>query len=174
MPGQTVSAGVCLESFVVATTDEAFVPQFVDRTGKGARHTKVCVFWVGNGKDGGTRVWRTLASFIRRPASPVNLSRCVREGGGAGLGDEQHNTRGDRMGCCFSPSPGRLPPFSRRKTACPNRSCRHTYAATVDQNVFCLALIPRFQFRAVAPHHAEPEPLVPGDPRVLFSCDIPC
>ena len=41
VPEQTVSAGVCLESFVVATTDSAFVPQFVDRTGKGAQHTKV-------------------------------------------------------------------------------------------------------------------------------------
>ena len=41
MPGQTVSAGVCLESFVVATTDKAFVPQFVDRTGKGGQHSKV-------------------------------------------------------------------------------------------------------------------------------------
>lgn len=41
VPGQTVSAGVCLESFVVATTDKDFVPQFVDRTGKGERHSKV-------------------------------------------------------------------------------------------------------------------------------------
>ena len=41
VPGQTVSAGVCLESFVVATTDKAFVPQFVDRTGKGGQHSKV-------------------------------------------------------------------------------------------------------------------------------------
>ncbi|CAN0563145.1 unnamed protein product, partial [Laminaria digitata] len=32
VPGQTVSAGVCLESFVVTTTDGNFVPQFVDRT----------------------------------------------------------------------------------------------------------------------------------------------
>ena len=48
MPGQTVSAGVCLQSFVVATTDEAFVPQFLDRfldhAGPEKQHTKVCVF----------------------------------------------------------------------------------------------------------------------------------
>ncbi|CAM9617791.1 unnamed protein product, partial [Ectocarpus fasciculatus] len=41
VPGQTVSAGVCLESFVVTTTDKGFVPQFVDRTGSGGQHTKV-------------------------------------------------------------------------------------------------------------------------------------
>eukprot|EP00752_Nemacystus_decipiens_P006311 g5691.t1 len=41
VPGQTVSAGVCLEAFVVATTDKAFVPQFVDRTGKGGQQSKV-------------------------------------------------------------------------------------------------------------------------------------
>eukprot|EP00903_Cladosiphon_okamuranus_P017946 g16513.t1 len=41
VPGQTVSVGVCLESFVVATTDKDFVPQFVDRTGKGGIQSKV-------------------------------------------------------------------------------------------------------------------------------------
>lgn len=42
VPGQTVSAGVCLESFVVATTDKAFVPQFIDRTGNDRWRTRVC------------------------------------------------------------------------------------------------------------------------------------
>ena len=48
MPGQTVSAGVCLQSFVVATTDETFVPQFLDRfldhPGREGQHTKVRSF----------------------------------------------------------------------------------------------------------------------------------
>ena len=44
VPGQTVSAGVCLESFVVATTDSAFVPQFIDRTGNDRWRTRVRVF----------------------------------------------------------------------------------------------------------------------------------
>ena len=42
MPGQMVSAGVCLESFVVATTDSNFSPQFVDRTGSQRWNTRVC------------------------------------------------------------------------------------------------------------------------------------
>ncbi|CAN0228321.1 unnamed protein product, partial [Ectocarpus sp. 8 AP-2014] len=40
VPGQTVSTGVCLESFVVTTTDKDFVPQFVDRTGGQAWDTR--------------------------------------------------------------------------------------------------------------------------------------
>lgn len=62
MPGQTVSAGVCLESFVVATTDEAFVPQFVDRTEDDAQHTKVRA-------SGGNRNGRALVCDARLPTS---------------------------------------------------------------------------------------------------------
>lgn len=41
VPGQTVSAGLCLKSFVVATTDENYEPQFVDRTKSSTLHVKV-------------------------------------------------------------------------------------------------------------------------------------
>ncbi|CAM9870023.1 unnamed protein product, partial [Ectocarpus sp. 12 AP-2014] len=60
VPGQTVSAGVCLESFVVTTTDKDFVPQFLDRTGgqtwdtrvhKLARVTGFSVYWRVNDKE---------------------------------------------------------------------------------------------------------------------------
>lgn len=39
--GQTMSAGLTLKSFVVTTTDEAFKPQYVDRTKETKRHVKV-------------------------------------------------------------------------------------------------------------------------------------
>lgn len=41
MPGQTVSAGLSLKSFVVTTTDDKFEPRFVDRTKDPAHNVKV-------------------------------------------------------------------------------------------------------------------------------------
>lgn len=41
VPGQIVSAGLCLESFVVTTTDGDFLPQFIDRTDSKNKETKV-------------------------------------------------------------------------------------------------------------------------------------
>ena len=61
VPGQTISAGVCLQSFVVATTDEAFVPQFLDRfldnTGQDGQHAKVRFIYCGEGRVGTRVAW---------------------------------------------------------------------------------------------------------------------
>lgn len=41
VPGQTMSAGMTLQSFVVTSTDDTFEPRFVDRTKDDAVHLKV-------------------------------------------------------------------------------------------------------------------------------------
>ncbi|CAM9605272.1 unnamed protein product, partial [Scytosiphon promiscuus] len=97
LPGQTISAGVCLESFVVATTDKDFVPQFIDRTGGQSWHTRVhklaritgfSVYWRVDDKERYELIPKEIRSdALRRLVAEQARAPSGKNGGGLDRGD---------------------------------------------------------------------------------------